>query len=96
MHFIENKKSMHPNSPSFIPSVFPEVYKKSAKKIEDKARFDRAEKRSKMKTEQMKNTALNEQDFHFPTDVDLVNHEMLVSMKQDKCVEVSFTYFCLL
>lgn len=46
MHFIENKKSMHPNSPSFIPSVFPEVYKKSAKKIEDKARFDRAEKRS--------------------------------------------------
>lgn len=28
-HFIGNKKSNDPQSPSYVPSIFPEVYKKT-------------------------------------------------------------------
>lgn len=45
-HFIDNKKSDNPSHPAYIPTIFPDVYKKNDGKTNDLERFRRKEKRA--------------------------------------------------
>ncbi|KAF0693239.1 Uncharacterized protein FWK35_00035034, partial [Aphis craccivora] len=92
-HFINNKRSLDPRSPSYIPSIFPKVYKKKTTNVlQNIARYERSINRQNQSTEfkQINNEIIPSTELEL-NNITTINISTQVAFEVS---EESFIFYC--
>ncbi|XP_039300183.1 uncharacterized protein LOC111062206 [Nilaparvata lugens] len=85
-HFISKKRNDHPLHPDYVPSVFPDCYKK--RKAENTSRFSRLQKRGRLN--KYKNIEAGE---NLP-EIEEVGPPIVDKHFEDKCIQDDISELC--
>lgn len=91
-HFVGNKRSMDPQSPSYIPSIFPKAYKRPNFNSEQQTtRYNRFLNRMKLKNKEIMSVSISD-TLHIDNNINNVNEQNILHTKCNVSTQVAFNF----